>query len=61
LIESQKIVLKDGTVRWRARGVSVGKDPASDKRAQRTIICRTRRELEAELARPGHAVSQAPT
>jgi integrase len=57
MIKIQKEVLKDGTVRWRARGVSVGKDPRTGKRAQRTITRRTRKELEAELARLGVATS----
>ena len=47
--------LKDGSVRWRARGVSVvGRGP-DGKRRQRTITCRTKEELEAELARLGVA------
>jgi len=53
LIRRRKEVLKDGTVVWRARGVSVGKNPATGKRVQRTITCPTRRELDAELARIG--------
>jgi len=57
MIKIAKEVLKDGTVRWRARGVSVGKDPRTGKRRQRTVTRRTRKELEAELARLGVATS----
>jgi len=49
-------VRADGTVRWLARGVSVGKDPATGKRMQRTITGRTKHEVEAEVRRIGHAV-----
>jgi integrase len=56
MVTIRKEVLKDGTVVWRARGVSVGKDPRTGKRAQRTITRRTRKELEAELARLGVSV-----
>jgi integrase len=58
LIKIKKEVLKDGTVRYRARGVSVGKDPLTGRRAQRTITCRTKHEVEAELKRIGHAVDR---
>jgi integrase len=58
LIKIRKVVLKDGSVRYRARGVSVGKDPATGKRAQRTITCKTKHEVEAELRRIGHAVDR---
>jgi hypothetical protein len=57
-VKEQKIVLQDGSVRWRARGVSVGKDPATGKRMQRTITCRTQKELRAELNRVGYAVDR---
>ena len=54
----RKEVLGDGRVVYRARGVSVGKDPATGKRAQRTITCRTKHEVEAELKRIGHQVDR---
>jgi integrase len=57
MVKIEKEVLKDGSVRWRARGVSVGKDPRTGKRAQRTVTRRTRKELEAELAKLGVATS----
>lgn len=56
MIRIKKDVLKDGTVRWRARGVSVGKNPANGKRAQRTITAPTKRQVEAELAKLGVSV-----
>src|SRR5258708_13018139 len=57
MVKIEKVVLADGkTVRWRARGVSVGKSPVTGKRAQRTITCKTKREVEAELAKLGVAV-----
>jgi integrase len=43
---------------YRARGVSVGKDPATGKRMQRTITRNLKREVEAELARLGYAVAR---
>ena len=58
MVKITKVVLTDGTVRYRARGVSVGKDPATGRRAQRTITCRTKREVEAELKRLGHMVDR---
>jgi integrase len=58
MVKRTKETLKDGRVVWRARGVSVGKDPATGKRMQRTISRGTRRELEAELARLGYAVAR---
>ena len=61
MVKIQKEVLKDGTVRWRARGVSVGKSPVTGRRAQRTITCKTKREVEAELAKLGVSVGTAPT
>jgi integrase len=57
MVKIQKEVLKDGTVRWRARGVSVGKDSRTGKRAQRTITKPTRKELTTELARLGVATA----
>ncbi len=57
MVKIQRIVLADGkTVRWRARGVSVGKSPVTGKRTQRTITCKTKREVEAELAKLGVSV-----
>jgi integrase len=58
LIQPRKETLKDGRVVWRARGVSVGKDPVTGKRAQRTITGSTKREVEAEVRRIGHAVDR---
>jgi integrase len=58
MIKIQKVTLNNGEVRYRARGVSVGKNPATGKRAQRTITCRTKREVEAELRRIGYAVDR---
>ena len=58
LVKMRKETLKDGRVVWRARGVSVGKDPVTGKRAQRTITRKTKHELEAELHRIGHAVDK---
>lgn len=47
-----KETLTDGkTVRWRARGVSTGKDPVTGKRRQITITGRTKKEVEAEVGR----------
>jgi len=57
LVKITKIVLKDGTVRWRARGVSVGKDPRTGKRARRTITKPAKKAVEAELNKLGVAVS----
>jgi integrase len=51
LIEPKKEVLKDGSVRWRARGVSTGKDPVTGKRRQVTITGKTKKAVEAEVAR----------
>jgi len=58
MVKITRIVLKDGSTRYRARGVSVGKDPATGKRMQRTITCKTKREVEAEIRRLGHAVDR---
>lgn len=38
--------------------MSVGRHPGTGKRAQRTITCATKRELEAELHRIGHQVAR---
>jgi integrase len=58
LITIKKIVLKDGSIRYRASGVSVGKHPVTGRRAQRTITCRRRKDVEAELAKIGYQVSR---
>jgi integrase len=51
-VKVRKETLKDGkTVRWRAYGVSTGKDPVTGKRRQRTLTAGTKKELEAEIAR----------
>jgi integrase len=50
-VKIEKEVLKNGAVRWRARGVSTGKDPVTGRRTQRTITGRTQKEVEAEVAR----------
>jgi integrase len=50
-VKIEKDVLKDGSVRWRARGVSTGRDPATGKRTQRTITAKTKKEVQAEVAR----------
>jgi hypothetical protein len=49
--QNREELLKDGSVRWRARGVSTGKDPMTGKRTQRTITGKTRKEVKAEVAR----------
>jgi len=51
MVKIEKETLKDGSVRWRARGVSTGTDPLTGKRTQRTITGRTRKEVAAEVAR----------
>ena len=51
MIKIIKEELKDGTIRWRARGVSAGTDPATGKRRQRTVSGRTKKAVEAEVAR----------
>ena len=58
MVKIEKETLKDGTVRWRARGVSTGKDPVTGKRTQRTLTGRTRKEVEAEVRRIGHEVDK---
>jgi len=58
---SPKIVkeeLQDGKVVWRARGVSVGKDPRTGRRRQRTITASTKKAVQAELNKLGVAVDQ---
>ena len=50
-VEIRKEVLADGkTIRWRARGVTVAKGPDGTRR-QRTISGKTKKEVEAEVAR----------
>jgi integrase len=56
VVKIEKEVLKGGTVRWRARGVSTGTDPVTGRRTQRTITGKTKREVEAEVKRIGVAV-----
>jgi integrase len=51
-----KETLKDGTVRWRARGVSTGTDPVTGRRTQRTITGKTKKEVESAVRRIGVAV-----
>jgi integrase len=58
MVKVEKEILKDGSIRWRARGVSTGKDPVTGKRTQRTITGRTRKEVEAEVRRIGHQVDK---
>ena len=43
---------------WRARGVSVGKDPRTGRRRQRTISGPTKKAVQAELNRLGVAVDR---
>ena len=57
MVKITKETLKDGRVVWRARGVSVGKDPRTGKRRQRTLTCPTKKELTAELSKLGVATS----
>ena len=58
-VKIEKEVLADGkTIRWRARGVSTGKDPVTGRRTQRTISGKTRKEVEAEVRRIGAAVDR---
>ena len=52
----RKEELQDGRVVWRARGVSVGKDPRTGKRRQRTISGPTKKAVQAELNKLGVAV-----
>ncbi len=56
MVKIEKEVLKDGTVRCRARGVSTSKDPVTGRRTQRTITGKTKKKVETEVRRIGHAV-----
>ena len=58
MITIKKEVLASGEVRWRARGVSVGKDPRTGRRRQRTISGPTKKAVQAELNRLGVAVDR---
>src|SRR5260370_21009120 len=58
MVKVEKEILKDGTVRWRAGGVSTGKDAVTGRRTQRTLTGRTRKEVEAEVRRIGHEVDK---
>jgi integrase len=58
LITIKKETLGDGRVVWRARGVSVGKDPVTGRRRQRTISGPTKKAVQAELHRLGVAVDR---
>jgi integrase len=53
LITIKKITLKDGSIRYRACGVSAGKHP-DGKRRQITITRHLKKEVEAELRRIGY-------
>src|SRR5271165_2673489 len=57
-IKITKETLKDGSIRWRARGVSTGKDPLTGKRTQRTVSGKTKGEVEREVRRIGTAVDR---
>ena len=58
-VKIEKEVLADGkSVRWRARGVSTGRDPVTGRRTQRTLTGKTRKEVEAEVRKIGHAVDR---
>jgi integrase len=56
MITIKKETLADGRVVWRARGVSVGKDPRTGRRRQRTISGQTKKAVQAELNKLGVAV-----
>lgn len=56
MVKIEKETLKDGTVRWRAHGVSAGKWP-NGKRRQVTITGRTKKEVAAEVARISGALA----
>jgi len=56
MIKIKKETLADGSTRWRARGVSVGRDPTTGKRRQVTITRKTKTAVEAELKRIGYQV-----
>jgi integrase len=51
MVKIEKELLKDGSVRWRARGVTVSRDPATGKRRQVTITGKTKREVERDVSR----------
>ena len=58
-VKIEKVYLADGkTVRYRARGVSTGRDPQTGKRRQRTITGSKLKEVEAEVRRIGAAVDK---
>lgn len=58
-VKIEKVVLADGkTVRYRARGVSVGKDPVTGKRMQRTISGAKLKDVEAKVREIGHQVDK---
>jgi integrase len=58
-VKIEKVLLADGkSIRWRARGVSTGKDPVTGKRRQRTITGRTQGEVEREVRKIGVAVDK---
>ena len=56
MVRIEKETLKDGTVRWRARGVSAGRWPNGHRR-QVTITGRTKKEVAAEVARISGALA----
>jgi integrase len=56
VITIRKEELQDGRVVWRARGVSVGKDPRTGRRRQRTVSGPTKKAVQAELNKLGVAV-----
>jgi integrase len=58
VVKIEKEIMKDGSIRWRARGVSTGKDPVTGRRTQRTITGKTKKEVEAEVRRIGHEVDK---
>lgn len=57
-VKIEKVILKDNSVRWRARGVSTGRDPQTGRRTQRTITGRTKKDVEAEVRKIGHQVDK---
>ena len=58
-VKIEKVILADGkTVRYRARGVSVGRDPVTGKRMQRTISGAKKKDVEAEVRKIGHQVDK---
>ena len=56
MVRIEKETLQDGTVRWRARGVSAGRWP-NGRRRQVTITGRTKKEVAAEVARISGALA----